>query len=68
MTITQIQSIIQGFKKVRVQFLQLTHLDATNPIGMDSITGSVKDMKLSKDFHLSFKKKIGLKRLGLWWT
>jgi len=35
---------------------------------MGSITGSVKEMAISNNCHQSFKKKIGLKYLVLWWT
>ena len=42
------------------------HSDATSPIQMGSLTGSVKAMAESKDFRDSIKKLLKLKQLGLW--
>lgn len=66
--LAEINSIISGFKKPRIQFLQLSHSDALSPIAMGTFTGSVKEMAESPDFHAVFKKKFNLSSLGLWWT
>ena len=66
--LAEINSIISGFKKPRIQFLQLAHSDALSPIAMGTLTGSVKEMAESPDFHSVFKKKFNLSSLGLWWT
>ena len=67
-SICEIESIISGFKKPRVQFFQLAHSNATAPVIMGTITGSVKEMANSCDFAKTFKKKFNLSHLGLWWT
>ena len=67
-SIGKIESIISGFKKPRTQFFQLAHSNATAPVNMGTLTGSVKEMAFSQDFANTFKKKFKLCSLGLWWT
>ena len=67
-SISEIEGVISGFKKPRVQFLQLAHSDSPAPIQMGSITGSVKAMATSPDFIQTFKKMFKLKYVGFWWT
>ena len=67
-SISEIEGVISGFKKPRVQFLQLAHSDSPSPIQMGSITGSVKAMAISPDFIQTFKKMFKLKYVGFWWT
>ena len=58
-SIGEIESIISSFKKPRIQFFQLAHSDATAPVNMGTLTGSVKEMAYSPDFHNAFKKSSG---------
>ena len=67
-SIAEIESVISGFKKPRVQFMSLAHSDAISPIQMGTFTGSVKEMTVSPDFYNSLKKQFRLKNLGLWWA
>ena len=67
-SVGEIESIISSFKKPRIQFFQLVHSDATAPVNMGILTGSVKEIDYSPDFMNTFKKKLWLNHLGLWWT
>ena len=67
-SVSEIESIIVGFKKPRVQFMSLAHSDAISPCQMGFFTGSVKAMAESSDFSDSFKKFFKLKKLVLWWA
>ena len=67
-SISEIDSVIAGFRKPRVQFMSLAHSDAISPCQMGFFTGSVKAMAESSDFSNSFKKFFKLSNLGLWWA
>ena len=60
-SISEIESVIAGFKKPRVQHMSLSHSDAISPIQMGTFTGSVKAMAESPDFTKSFQKFFKLK-------
>ena len=57
MTLNKIESVIAGFNKPRIQMFQIVHSDTTSLLQMGTITGSVKVMVTSEDFHTFFKKK-----------
>ena len=65
-SISEIGGVAQSFRKLMMQFLQLAHFDATSPIQVGTVTGSVKSMAESPDFHEFFKTMFNLKHLDLW--
>ena len=65
---TQIELVIQGFKKTKVQFLQPGHSNIISPITMELLIGLPKEISTSKEFYQKFRQQLGLKHLGLWWT
>ena len=48
--------------------MNIAHSDATSPMQMGSLTGSVRGMNKSPDFYNFFKNMFRLKHLGLWWA
>ena len=67
-SLPEIQGIVSQFKKPREQFLEVAHSNATSPINIGTLTGSVKAMAFSSDFYNVMKEKFGLSELGLWFT
>ena len=65
--LSEIESISQGFKKPRIQFLQLAFSDSTSPMQMGTLTRLVKSMATLPDFQYTFQKLFKLKHIGLWW-
>ena len=50
------------------QFFQRAHSQAKDPIAGGTLTGSVEEMALAKDFVQTFQQKWNLKDLGLYWS
>ena len=67
-TVDQITHSSDKLRIPRVQHLRPANSDALYPYTIGTLTGSVRAMAFSKDFHRVFKSKFGLRHLGLWWT
>ena len=67
-SVSEIECVINGFKKPRIQWLKKANSDAPSPVEMGFFTGSVRAMSESQDFEQTFKKMFKLKYLGLWWA
>ena len=65
---SEIECVIAGFKQPRIQYMSISHSDATSPVEMGTFTGSVRAMAESPDFADSFKSYFKLKHIGLWWA
>ena len=48
--------------------MEISHSNATKPIHIGCLTGSVRSMATSKDFYDVFKAKFDLSELGLWYN
>ena len=66
--ISEILGVTSQFKKPRDQFLERAHSEATSPVAIGTLTGSVAAMATSHDFNQVMKTKFGLRELGLWYT
>ena len=67
-SVSEIAGVTSQFKKPREQFFELAHSDATSPVAIGTLTGSVAAMATSFDFKEVMKTKFGLRELGLWYT
>ena len=67
-TISEIASVVSQFKTPRERFFEISHSNATSPIHIGCLTGSVKHMADSKDFREVMKAKFGLAELGLYFA
>ena len=66
--LAEIQAVTATFKKPREQFLEVAHSNASFPVHIGTLTGSVRAMAESNDFHEVMKAKFKLSELGLWFT
>ena len=55
-SLDKIEAVISSFRKTWIQFLQVSHSDATSPIQMGSLIGLVMEMSYSKNCIIIFKK------------
>ena len=64
--VSEIKSTAGQFKLSKERFLEEAYSDATSPVHIGTLTGSVTSMAKSKDFHKVFKHKFKLSILGLY--
>ena len=50
-SLSEIENVIAGFNKPRVQYMSISHSDSLSPIEMGTFTGSVKAMSTSPDLQ-----------------
>lgn len=67
-SLAEIKGVIAQFKLPRERFLQISHSNATSPVTIGTLTGSVGAMADSADFLQVMKTKFSLQDLGLWFT
>ena len=67
-SVSEIKSVVVQFKKARERFFEVSHSNATSPVHIGTLTGSVQSMANSKDFSEVMKNKFNLSELGLWFS
>ena len=65
---SEIKSVAAQFKKPKERFFEEAYSDATSPVHIGTLTGSVAAMATSKDFYEVFKTKFNLSELGLYFA